>query len=188
MNMSNRKFYGKIKDVSKLDQNIILTEGFYTTDGLKEGEFITHYLNGNLQAKGNFKNNQYDGKWEIYYADGKPMMTFMGNEKDIKIIEAWDEKGTKTVDTGTGNYLVDMDDIYWKGKLLNGKADGVWRAFTTKGAAIIFETYINGVFKKGSGSVGDYQDAPKLILVPANKLPFTNTEGLPIAAGCDAAK
>ena len=184
----DNKFYGKIKDVSKQDPSIILTEGFYTTDGLKDGYFITHYLNGNLQAKGNFKNNQYDGNWEIYYDDGKPMVTFTATGKDIKIIDAWDEKGLKTVDNSMGNYIVNMDDIYWKGKLLNGKADGTWRAYNIKGNAIIVETYKDGAFKKGSGAIGDYQDQPKLVLVPANKLPFTNAEGLPIAAGCDAAK
>src|SRR5687768_1126056 len=50
MNMFTRKFFGKIKDVSKLDPKIVLTEGNYTADGLKDGYFITHYLNGNLEA------------------------------------------------------------------------------------------------------------------------------------------
>ena len=184
MNMANRKFYGKIKDVSKLDPKIVLTEGNYTADGLKDGYFITHYLNGNLEAKGTFKNNQNDGDWEIFYADGKPMITFTANEKDIKIIDVWDAKGNKTVNSGTGNYRIDLEGIYWKGKLLNGKPDGTWRAANPEDAAnitLVSETYKEGLFKKGTTALGSYNDAPRLALVPPNKLPFTNAESLMIA-------
>ncbi len=72
LNMPQRKYSGRIKDVSRLDHSLVITDGTYSADGLKDGYFITHYLNGQLQAKGNFKNNQYDGKWEMYYDDGKP--------------------------------------------------------------------------------------------------------------------
>lgn len=189
MNTTNRKFYGKIKDVSKLDPKIVLTEGNYTADGLKDGYFITHYLNGNLEAKGNFKNNQYDGDWEIFYADGKPMITFTANGNDIKIIDVWDEKGTKTVNNGTGNYRIDLEGLYWNGKLLNGKPDGTWKAANPEDATnttLVSETYKGGQFKKGNNALGNYEDAPRLALVPPNKLPFTRAEALMIAlVGCD---
>ncbi len=189
MNMFTRKFFGKIKDVSKLDPKIVLTEGNYTADGLKDGYFITHYLNGNLEAKGNFKNNQYDGNWEIYYADGKPMMTFTANGNDIKIIDVWDAKGNKTINNGNGNYRVDLEGLYWKGKLLNGKPDGTWKAANPDDATnitLVSETYKDGVFKKGTNALGNYNDEPKLILVPLNKLPFTRAEAMTIAlVGCD---
>lgn len=189
MNMFTRKFFGKFKDVSKLDPKIVLTEGNYTADGLKEGYFITHYLNGNLEAKGNFKNNQYDGDWEIYYADGKPMMTFTANGGDIKIIDVWDAKGNKTVNNGSGNYRVDLEGLYWKGKLLNGKPDGTWKAANPDDATnvtLVSETYKEGLFKKGTNALGNYTDAPQLVLVPPNKLPFINAETFMIAlVGCD---
>jgi hypothetical protein len=189
MNMFTRKFFGKIKDVSKLDPKIVLTEGNYTADGLKDGYFITHYLNGNLEAKGNFKNDQYDGNWEIYYADGKPMMTFTANGNDIKIIDVWDAKGNKTINNGNGNYRVDLEGLYWKGKLLNGKPDGTWKAANPEDATnitLVSETYKEGLFKKGTNALGNYTDAPQLTLVPPNKLPFTNAETFMIAlVGCD---
>ena len=47
-----RKFQGKFTDVSNVTPGLIVAEGVYTMDGLKEGPFITHYLNGKLQAKG----------------------------------------------------------------------------------------------------------------------------------------
>ncbi|RZA04161.1 MAG: hypothetical protein EOP47_00360 [Sphingobacteriaceae bacterium] len=189
VNMMNRKFFGKIKDVSKVNTQIILTEGNYTADGLKDGYFITHYLNGTLEAKGNFKNNQYDGNWEIYYADGKPMMTFTANGNDVKIIDVWDAEGKKTVNSGNGNYRVDLEGLYWRGKLVNGKPDGTWKAANPEDATnitLVSESYKDGQFKKGKNALGDYTDAPRLALVPPNKLPFTNAEKFMIAlVGCD---
>src|SRR6187402_2731568 len=123
LNMQQRKFTGRFKDVSKLNPQLVVAEGNYTADGLKDGSFISRYLNGNLQTKGNFKNNKLDGKWEMYYDDGKPKLTFEANGIDIKII-----------DNGKGNYLVDLGELYWKGKLVNGKPDGTWKAMLTDDA------------------------------------------------------
>ena len=128
LNMMERKFTGKFKDVSRLNPTLILTEGNYSADGLKDGTFISRNLNGNVQSKGNFTKNKFDGRWEIYYDDGKPKLTFEANGKDIKIIDSWDAKGVKTIDNGNGNYQLDLEDIYWKGKLVNGKPDGTWKA------------------------------------------------------------
>lgn len=125
---NSANFLANLKDVSQLNPELVLTEGNYTSDGLKDGYFITHYLNGNLQAKGNFKSNAYDGKWEMYYDDGKPKLTFEANGKEIKINDAWDAKGVKIVTDGKGVYRINLGTIYWKGKLLNGKPDGTWRA------------------------------------------------------------
>lgn len=187
-----RTFFGAFKDVSRLNNNLVLAEGRYSDDGRKDGSFITRYLNGNLQAKGNFKNNNYDGNWEIYYDNSKPRLMFSANEGDIKINNAWDEKDVKIVADGKGAYRVDLGSIYWQGKLLNGKPDGIWHAIKTDDATntyVVTETYKNGAFKKGSGPGGSYTDAPRLILVPTDMLPFTHTESLRISmVPCNGAK
>ncbi|WP_448700360.1 toxin-antitoxin system YwqK family antitoxin [Mucilaginibacter sp. AW1-3] len=183
--LKQRKFFGPFTDVSRIDPSLILTEGNYSADGLKDGPFISHYLNGKLQAKGNFKNNQYDGHWEIFYDDDKPKLTFDANNGDITITDAWDEKGSKTIVNGKGTYRVDIANIYWRGKLLNGKPDGTWKAYKTDDATntdIISESYKNGVFQKGKGPLGEYTDAPRMILIPTDKLPFTRAEKLRISA------
>jgi len=190
--MQQRKFTGRFKDVSKLNPQLVVAEGNYTADGLKDGSFISRYLNGNLQTKGNFKNNKLDGKWEMYYDDGKPKLTFEANGIDIKIIDNWDTKGSKIVDNGKGNYLVDLGELYWKGKLVNGKPDGTWKAMLTDdatNATIISESYKAGVFKKGNGPMGDYTDAPKLVLVAAEKIPFVEAEKLRVSTtACNGSK
>ena len=185
LKMQQRKFYGPFKDVSRLDPSLVLTEGNYTADGLKDGPFISRYLNGALQAKGNFKSNKYDGHWELFYDDGKPKLTFDANDSDIGIADAWDEKGNKTIISGKGTYRVDIGNMYWKGKLLNGKPDGTWRAYKTDDATntdIISESYKNGVFQKGKAPLGEYTDAPRMTLVPTDKLPFTRAEMLHISS------
>lgn len=185
VHMPGRKFFGPVKDVSKLEPEVILTEGTYSDDGLKDGYFITHYLNGNLQAKGNFKNNLYDGKWEIYYEDGKPKLTFEAHGKNISVTTAWDSKGTKQVDQGKGNFRTDLGMLYWQGKLLNGKPDGTWRAIKTDDAtntALVTENFKNGLFLKGSDPTGSYKDSSRIVLVPLDYLPFTRAERLHISS------
>ncbi len=183
LKMQQHKYSGKIRDVSRLDPSLVLTEGTYTDDGLKDGYFVTHYLNGKLQAKGSFKNNRYDGKWEMYYDDGKPKLFFEANGKDIKITDAWDAKGAKTIDNGKGTYRSDLGSIFWKGKLLNGRPDGTWSAVKTNDVnnELSSEKFKDGAFQKGNGPLGAYTDASRLELVAIDMLPFTHAELLRIS-------
>ncbi len=184
LNRQTRKFFGKIKDVSSLDTTLVVTEGNYTTDGLKNGYFVTHYLNGKLQAKGNFKNDEFDGPWEIYYNDGSPKLKFEANGPDLKISDAWDEKGNKLIEHGKGTYRVDMGSLYWEGKLLNGRPDGKWAVMKTDDATHIelsTEKYKDGKFQKGISQENSYTDAPRLKLVTSYLLPFSAAEELHVS-------
>jgi hypothetical protein len=187
LNMQERKFMGKFKDVSRANPQLVVAEGNYTADGLKEGSFISRYLNGNLQTKGNFKNNLFDGHWELYYEDGKPQLTFEANGTDVRIIDSWDTKGVKIIDNGNGNYKADLDGVYWKGKLLNGKPEGTWKAIKTNdNTTLMTESYKNGSFQKGTNPAGDYKDIPRLVLVLQEQIPYVKAEGLRVAMiGCD---
>jgi hypothetical protein len=185
LNRQKRTFFGRFKDVSRSNPDLVLAQGNYNTDGLKDGDFITYFSNGKLQAKGSFKNGLYDGNWSMYYDDGRPRLTFEAAGNDIKITDAWDEKGNKTVTNGKGTYRSDEGTIYWKGKLLNGKPDGTWRAIKTDDATntdLETESYKNGSFQQGNGPAGDYSDAPRLVLVGTSLLPFTKVEKLRISA------
>lgn len=93
LNYRIRKFTGPFKDVSKANKGVILSEGAYTADGLKNGVFTSRYVNGNIQSKGAFKNNQFDGHWELYYEDGKPQLFFDADNTAIRITDAWTASG-----------------------------------------------------------------------------------------------
>ncbi|MBB5395981.1 toxin-antitoxin system YwqK family antitoxin [Mucilaginibacter sp. AK015] len=182
VNIQTRRYTGPFRDVSKADANLLITQGTYTPEGLKEGPFTINYLNGTLQAKGNFKNGLFDGRWEVFYDNGKPKITFEADGKDIKIIDEWDAKGNRTVNNGNGTYRADMGFIYWKGKLLNGKPEGKWKSKkTSDDSDLTTEVYKNGVFQGGSTSVSEYHDASRMVLISPDIFPFTNAEKLQIS-------
>lgn len=191
-NTKLRRFVGKIKDVSRLDPNIIMTEGAYNADGEKEGPFVSRYVNGQLQAKGSFVKNNFDGKWEMYYDDGKPRLFFEANGKDITITDYWDAKGRKLVDNGKGSYSVTSSGLCWEGRLQNGRPEGTWDLFKkddiTK-TSLETEKYKGGTFQKGKSPIGEYTDAARMVLVSTDMLPFIRAEALKISAqGCNEAK
>nr|WP_294790563.1 hypothetical protein [uncultured Mucilaginibacter sp.] len=185
LEMPQRKFKGKVKDVSRANPQLVLSEGFYTENGLKDGPFIARFLSGNLQAQGNFKNGAYDGKWEIFYDNNKPRITFEANGSNVKIINMWDEKGNKIIDNGNGNYRGAPGDLFWKGKLVNGKPDGTWKAINTnfrgEEMVMITENFKNGVFQKGSGMIEPYTDSSRIMMVAPDLLPFTRAEAMRVS-------
>ncbi len=186
-NFNERKFFGKFKDVSKENPNLIVSEGAYSSDGLKDGPFTIRYLNGNLRAKGNFKDDKYDGKWAMYYDDGKPELTFEMAGDECQIIDAWDADGTKEVDNGNGLYINSFGAYYWIGRLSNGKPDGTWKQLktdNTDNVATATEHFKNGVFHDGSNRMTDYyKDVSRIKFTVPLKLPLINAEKLYLSPG-----
>ena len=184
INMKDRKFFGKFTDVSKLDPTVILSEGVYSADGLKNGFFISHYFNGNLRSKGAYKNDKYDGRWETYYQDSKPALVFEAKNDTITILNAWNAEGKKMIDNGKGIYQVSTGAISWKGKLENGRPDGTWHAFKTDDAtqnSMADESFKKGVFQKGNSPINSYTDASRIILINPDAIPFARAEKLRIS-------
>jgi hypothetical protein len=183
-NANSAKFRGPFTDVAKDNPNIILAQGNYDNNGLKEGKFVMHYFNGKLQAEGNYQKNQYDGDWVFYFENGNPsfkgnftdgnyngrcsfysedgrtLLTFIASGNSCSIIEALDKNGNKMISNGNGYYLGDqIAKINWQGKLLNGKPDSTWTCtqnFAT-GMVTITENFNNGVFQSGHVSNGNFQ-------------------------------
>jgi hypothetical protein len=189
-NLETRKFYGKFTDVSKANPDIVLSEGFYTKEGLKNGAFIQKYLNGNLQAKGDFKDDKFDGKWEFFYSDGKPQLVFTVTEGVFNILDSWKPDGSKIIDNGNGTYKVDLEAFYWKGKLVNGKPDDVWKMYgynDENNTVLAKEHFKKGEFIDGSNQFGDYRGVSRIILVNEFMLPFITVEKMYIAPPCNGA-
>jgi len=187
-NAGLKKFTGQVKDISKQDQNIILTEGSYNKFGEKDGYFTLHYPNGNLQAKGSFKNDDFDGKWEMYYENGKSKLNFEAHDNEINITDYWDESGHKQVDNGKGKYAFSSGNSTWEGRLLNGKPDGTWNFYSDQDASrtpIASEKYSKGIFKKDKTAKGNYSSS-RILLVTEDMLPFVKAERLSFSStGCN---
>ena len=43
----------------------------YIENGKKDGYWVTYHENGQLKAKGTFKDEKWDGLWEWYYDNGR---------------------------------------------------------------------------------------------------------------------
>ncbi|MBD1387646.1 hypothetical protein IDJ75_20340 [Mucilaginibacter rigui] len=190
-NADEKKFYGAFTDVSRLDSNVILTQGLYDKSGLKQGLFISRYVNGNLQAKGRYKNNVFDGKWETYYENGKPHTIFIAVSNSIIVQDSWAITGEKVVDNGTGEYMVSLANdndggrAVWKGKLLNGKPEGTWQLVINSNGlvkVINTETFKDGHFVKGIGITGNYKNASRVVMMPPEALPFLQAENMAISS------
>ncbi len=172
-----RKFFGSFRDLNKYDPSIVLAEGKYTDDGKLDGSFKMNYLNGEPLAEGKFDKGKMTGTWVVYYPENKKRLEFEGKGNETNITNAWDQSGKQIVTNGTGSYRSDLGQLYWEGKLLNGRPDGVWKAKKTDdrtGTIVSSETFKNGVFVKGSSPIGNYTDASRINLAADNLLPINN--------------
>ena len=188
LNFRTRKFHGRFTDVRKDNPAVTLTEGNYDSDGLKSGAFILRHSSGNIKAKGNFKNDDFDGKWEMFYEDGKPQLIFEVKEGVYTITEAWGGNGGKIIDKGTGTFIVDLGVYAWKGKLVNGTPDGTWKMYQTKDESkqtISTEHFKKGEFVDGENQIGSYTNSSRIKLIDPAMFPFTNTEKLTIGIPCN---
>jgi len=188
LDFNSRKFHGTFTDVRKDNPAVILTEGYYNANGQKEGVFTIRYTSGNIKAKGDFKNDAFDGKWELYYESGKPWLTFEVNNGVYNVTDNWDDKGNKIVDKGNGNYSVEAIPYVWEGKLANGKPDGTWKMYVKTDKwknKIASERFKNGEFVKGENQFGSYSDASRITLVSRDLFPFVNAEKLIVGLPCD---
>jgi hypothetical protein len=191
-NNQERKFKGRFKDVNKSNAEQLIATGSYDVNGLKEGDFISYYLNGNLEAKGNFKRNMYNGKWEFFYPTGKPKINFVANGTEVKILNTWDEQGKKIVDNGYGDYeSIIGGTLIWRGKLVGGTPDGKWilHKMHRSEDILVTEWFKLGEFQKGKNQVGEYTDASRIVLVSTDLLSLVKAENLRASSEpCDVAR
>jgi len=187
------RFNGGFRDLLKVDTTIILAEGNYSSNGLKNGEFVTRYVNGNLQAKGyykngnfyggwvfywpnghidqqtNFINGYYDGDCMFYYENGRPNTHMKIRGYSCEILDAWNEEGVKIVNSGNGDYTLYDRGLTWQGKVVNGIPEGIW-AFQVSDAVYGSELFEKGKFVKGLNHniLGnqDYNDKSRINFMP----------------------
>lgn len=191
---SKKAFFGKFKDVKAGDSTMMIAEGNFSKNGLKDGAFVLHYLDGQLEAKGNFIEDKYDGdwvfyypngkikskgsfnqnkyvgKWEMYYEDGRPQLFFEDENRMCKIANSWRPDGTKMINDGNGDYQSDINP-HWVGKLRNGLPDGNWTCkLSFDSSTYVVEQFTNNQFLKGDSKSGSfsrhYEDKSSISLFP----------------------
>jgi hypothetical protein len=145
-----------------------------------------------VQARGNFKNDRFSGKWDFFYPDGKPKITVVANGSDINVLHTWNEEGKKIVDNGHGPYESFIGPIAWKGTLVGGQPDGKWiaeRTMIRRSEVLASERFKLGEFQRGSNASGTYEDSSRIQLVNWDWLPLIRVEKMLLSNElCNVAK
>ncbi|MEM1134815.1 MAG: energy transducer TonB [Bacteroidota bacterium] len=173
----NASFYRVIKDYAKVQSTYHVIDYFISgvkqMEGQfnepeaksKQGRFVWYYENGKKKVESNFIRNKRLGEHKTWYEFRKPKLVgeyFVDkknpnlNPEELKIISFWNEAGKQTVVNGNGDYYnhSDSDHASHKGKVKNGKKEGIWTGYSEKHCLTYEEFYEEGKLKKGK-SVDD---------------------------------
>ncbi len=99
-----------------------------TVSNLLQGKYLSYFLNGNIESKGQFVNNETAGVWEFYYETGKLKMR--GQLKQNSNFGLWEyfyESGLKSME----------------GNINNKKREGVWKTYYESGELKETGEYVN---------------------------------------------
>ena len=97
--------------------------------GLREGEWVGYYYNGQLESKENFKNGLRDGKSVWYHDNGNLWWKRFYNNDEIE---------------GESVNYYDNGQLQERGTYKNGKREGEWVWYQHNGELREKETYRNG--------------------------------------------
>lgn len=103
------------------ENNQHLKEIYHVRDtfhNVLEGPYMSYYMNGNIESKGQFSNNETVGVWEFYYETGKLKMR--GALKDNSNYGNWD-------------YFYENGNRQMEGTIINKKREGPWKIYYESG-------------------------------------------------------
>lgn len=194
----NKYFYtGSIEDYS-MDGKLVM-KGAYNEHGLKTGEFVSYYPNGQIQAQGSFKTDLRERTWKYFFENGKPEreVKFPVQEKFTPLqygfepVSVYDSAGTQLIKDGTGQWHYEYewygitDRYIVDGKFKKGKKEGLWTCALSNGQLLYRELYKNDRLKEGF--ITDGKKLDKLTEPVENKLmlpyKFEVTENFVYAIG-----
>lgn len=169
---NKRWFIGNVEDYT-LDGKLIM-KGAYTQTGLKTGDFIFYYPNGQIQAFGKFENGWRAGIWKHYFENGKlerevkfPAAERFGTIPDFVPITAYDSSGVMLIENETGHWHFEYewpgiaDRYIVDGEFKRGWKDGSWTCSLSNGQLLYRETFKNGKFMSGIVTDGEKEEKLK---------------------------
>jgi TonB family protein len=167
----NKYFYtGSVEDYSMEGQ--LVMKGAYDEHGLKTGEFVLYYPNGQVQAQGNFKNDLRERTWKYFFGNGAlerevkfPVQErFKPLQYDFEPVSVYDSAGTQLIKDGTGQWHYEYewygitDRYIVDGKFEKGKKEGLWTCTLSNGQLLYREIYKNNRLKEGFVTDGKKHD------------------------------
>lgn len=109
-----------------------------TVTGILHGRYISYFLNGNIESKGQFVNNETTGVWEFYYETGNlKMRGILRQNSNYGLWEYFYENGQKSMEgmingkfkEGEWKIYYESGDLKEVGEYLDNKRTGTWKTF-----------------------------------------------------------
>ena len=94
---------------------------YNVVEGKKTGQFITHYLNGQIEKIGFIQKNLNEGEWRYYYPNGK--LESIGYYQNSKAQGKWTYYYSNGIIKTEGNYINSERVGRWIFYLYSGKVD-----------------------------------------------------------------
>lgn len=113
-----------------------------TIHNILHGRYISYFLNGNIESKGQFMNNETTGVWEFFYETGNlKMRGILRQNSNYGLWEYFYESGSKSMEgTIDGRNRVGEWKIYYEsgdlrevGEYVGSKRNGLWKTFFEDG-------------------------------------------------------
>jgi antitoxin component YwqK of YwqJK toxin-antitoxin module len=114
-----------------------------TIQNILNGRYISYYLNGNVESKGQFVNNETAGVWEFYYETGnKRMRGVLRQNSNYGMWEFFFENGQKSMEgtingknrEGEWKIYYESGELKEMGMYEENKRVGLWKTYFEDGA------------------------------------------------------
>lgn len=124
----------------------ILKEIFQVKDTIRNilhGRYISYFVNGNMESKGQFVNNETSGVWEFFYETGNMKMRgILRQNSNYGLWEYFYENGVKSMEgtingrskEGEWKVYYESGELKEAGVYINNKRSGLWKTFFEDGA------------------------------------------------------
>ncbi len=113
-----------------------------TIRNILQGKYISYFLNGNVESKGQFVNNETSGVWEFYYETGKlKMRGVLKQNSNYGLWEYFYESGQKSMEGSIDNkkregiwkIYYESGELKESGEYVNNKRSGLWMSYFEDG-------------------------------------------------------
>lgn len=139
-----------------------------TIRNVLHGRYISYFVNGNVDSKGNFSNNEANGVWEFFFESGNlKMRGILKQSANYGIWEYFYESGQKSMEgtingknrEGTWTMYYESGKVKEVGDYANNRRNGNWKTFYEDGVTLKGEIMYSDDF----GRYLEYDQAGKVL-------------------------
>jgi antitoxin component YwqK of YwqJK toxin-antitoxin module len=165
-----------------------------TIRNILHGRYISYYLNGNIESRGQFTNNETTGVWEFYYETGKlKMRGILKQNANFGLWEYFYESGQKSMQGNVngknreGEWIsyYENGQVKEQGEYSSNKRHGLWKTYFEDGVlkGEIDYTHDSGRYTEYYHSGKIYAEGPKAGTAKVGKWRYFGEDGLIQAEG-----